>query len=214
LIEPGFDTARLLLRLRQEGITHSGVLRAVEKVDRADFVDDPAHKVLAAQDTLLPIPCGQVIPRPSTAGRLLQALELPEIAGARLLLIGIEAGYMAALAADMGAVVFALDRYRTLAEGARQRFARLGRWSIAVHQGDPAAGLPEVAPFDRILVQAALTEIPPALRQQLASGGIVVAAETGKDAQCVIRIKSDGAVYRSPLGDVLAPFLQGQAQAL
>ena len=210
----GFDTARLLLHLRQEGITHGGVLRAVEKTDRADFVDDPAYKALAAQDTLLPIACGQVIPRPTTAARLLQALDLPQKMDTRLLLVGIDAGYLAALAAEMGALVFALDRYRTLVEAARTRLERLGCGSVSVHQGDPAVGLAEAAPFDRILVQAVLTEVPTALTQQLASGGVLVAAEANGNAHDLIRMDSEGAVSRFPLGDVLPPFLPGQALAL
>lgn len=214
MIEPGFDTARLLLRLRQEGITHGGVMRAVEKVHRAEYIDEPALKPLAGGDTLLPIACGQVIPRPSTAGRMLQALDMPQEPGARMLLLGIEAGYLAALAAEMGAVVHAVERYLTLIGAARNRFERLGIRPAALHHGDPAAGLPGSGPFDCILIPAAVREIPACLLQQLAPGGALVAAEAGDRTQNLLKVDAGGGAVRAALADTLPPFLHGRAHTL
>ena len=71
-----FRAARLVLRLRQDGVTDDGVLRAMETVDRGAFVEAADLKALAFADCALPIPCGQVIPRPTVTGHLLQALDL------------------------------------------------------------------------------------------------------------------------------------------
>ncbi|MEX1250084.1 MAG: protein-L-isoaspartate(D-aspartate) O-methyltransferase, partial [Hyphomonas sp.] len=132
LIADPFRAARLLLHLRQEGVSDARVLTAMETIDRAAFVDDPALAPLAFEDAMLPIPCGQVILRPAMTGQLLQALALPEDGSAKVLLVGLGAGYMTALAASLSRHVYAVDRYARLVREWQARLQRLGIANVTV----------------------------------------------------------------------------------
>ncbi|MFB6111339.1 MAG: protein-L-isoaspartate O-methyltransferase [Halobacteriaceae archaeon] len=117
---------------------------------------------------------GSRVLAPSTAARLLEALE--PTADARVLIVGAGVGYTAALLAEIadGRQVQALDISRELVYTARENLASAGYEDVLVNQGDGAEGLPSYAPFDRILVEAAAVEAPPALLDQLADGGRLV----------------------------------------
>lgn len=136
LIADPFRAARLVLQLRQEGVTDDRVLRAMETINRSAFVDDPALSKLAFEDALLPIPCGQIIPRPVTTGQLVQALQLKEGNSARVLLVGAGSGYTAALVAQLASDVFAIERYHVLTEAIRRRILDLGLSNLAVRCED------------------------------------------------------------------------------
>jgi protein-L-isoaspartate(D-aspartate) O-methyltransferase len=214
LIADPFRAARLVLRLRQEGVTDDGVLRAMETVDRGAFVDDPALKELAFADCVLPIPCGQIIPRPVATGQLLQALDLGRQPEARILIIGMGAGYIAALASRLAADVFGVERYDRLTDRARQRIVKLGLGNGAVRQGDGRLGWPERGPYDRILLTGLVDEVPQVLFEQLRAGGSVIAPMIHEGRQQIARITADGATEWLGLTHDLPPLVAGRSAAL
>lgn len=162
---------RFLFALRQRGVTDPRVLEAMERIDRGEFVrghfEDRAY-----DDTPLPIPCGQTISQPSVVGLMTQALEV----GPRdkVLEIGTGSGYQAAVLSLLCRRVYTIDRHRRLVAEAEALFRHLGLPNITALVGDGSRGLPEQAPFDRIMVTAAAEDPPGPLLAQLKIGGIMV----------------------------------------
>ena len=214
LTDDPYRAARLLLHLRQEGVTDARVLTAMETLDRAAFVDDAALAPLAFEDAVLPIPCGQIILRPAATGHLLQALALPEDGSARVLLVGFGSGYMTAVAASLCAHVYAIDRYARLVREGEARLARLGIGSVTVRQSDGLLGWPGEAPFDRIVLAGAVTEAPSALLGQLAGGGRLAALVTDGAGQAIVSISTGGEMQRTPFFQQVPPLTEGVAAAL
>ncbi|MEQ8299274.1 MAG: protein-L-isoaspartate(D-aspartate) O-methyltransferase [Hyphomonas sp.] len=214
LIADPFRAARLVLHLRQEGITDDGVLKAMETIDRGAFVDGDSLSKLAFEDCILPIPCGQIVPRPAVTGQLLQALQIRQMREARILLIGVGSGYTAALAAQLGADVFAMDRFRRLCDAARRRMLDLGLGNVAIRHGDGLAGWPERGPYDRILLTGAINEVPEILLQQLTKGGVLIAPFQMADAQHLLRIAADGTQDRLAIAQPLPLLIDGASRAL
>ncbi len=214
LIADPFRAARLVLHLRQEGVTDTGVLEAMETIDRTAFTDDPALARLAFEDCLLPIPCGQVILRPAVTGHLLQALSLDAKREARVLVVGFGSGYSSALAAQLSASVHAVERFRSLAEAGRARCERLTLGNIQIRHEDGFFGWPEQGPFDRILLTGSVTEVPEMLVDQLARDGLLVAPVTDGKTMSILRLRSDGLRERRPLFDALPPLVEGRAKVL
>jgi protein-L-isoaspartate(D-aspartate) O-methyltransferase len=109
-------------------------------------------------------------------------------AGLSVLEVGTGSGYQAAILAQIGARVTSIERLAVLAESARERLAELG-FEVRVLVGDGALGWPEDAPYDRIVATCACPAAPPALLEQLAAGGILVAPVGERDAQRLIRVR-------------------------
>lgn len=214
LIADPFRAARLLLLLRQEGVTDARVLTAMETIDRAAFVDDPALAPLAFEDAMLPIPCGQVILRPATTGHLLQALALPEDGSARVLLVGFGAGYMAAVAASLSRHVHAVDRYGRLVGEGEARLARLGIGNITVRQADGQYGWPEPKLFDRIVLACAVPEVPDLLLSQLTAGGRLAAPVVRGNQREIVSVTLGGGVLRTPFFQHVPAISEGRATVL
>src|SRR5690606_29205148 len=126
----------------------------------------------AYDDTPLPIPCGQTISQPSIVGLMTQALEL----GPRdtVLEVGTGSGYQAAILSLLCRRVYTVDRHRRLVSEAEALFRELGLTNITTRVADGSRGLPETAPYDRILVTAAAEDPPGPLLSQLKIGGIMV----------------------------------------
>lgn len=214
LIADPFRAARLVLHLRQEGVTDDGVLQAMETIDRAAFIDDPGLAQLAFENALVPIPCGQIIPRPVTTGQLIQALDLEKGNDSRVLLIGAGSGYTAALLAQLAADVFAVERFNTLTDAIRRRILDLELSNLAVRCGDGLLGWPERGPYDRILLAGAVTEIPGVLLGQLGKGGVLVAPVATSDGQVLMRLRENGERQRLGFRHALPLLREGPAQAL
>ena len=213
LIDDPFRAARLVLHLRQEGITDSGVLKAMETIDRSAFVD-PSLAHLAFEDCVLPIACGQIIPAPSVTGQLLQALQLETVQQARILLVGAGSGYLAALAAQMGADVFAVERYRRLADTTRTRMLDMEFGNVAVRHADGFEGWPERGPYQRILLSGAINEVPGALLQQLTSDGTLIGIMVADTEHTLVRINTNGAIERLRGIEAVPKLVAGKSQAL
>jgi protein-L-isoaspartate(D-aspartate) O-methyltransferase len=168
----------LLMELRKQGVTDARVLEALERTPRDIFVDEPFLHA-AYDNSALPIPCGQTISQPYIVALSTGALELgPQH---RVLEIGTGSGYQAAVLSRLCRRVYSVERHRPLQLVAEQRFKTLRIENISTRLGDGFKGWPEQAPFDRILLTAAVAEVPPALLEQLKPGGILVApiGETG-----------------------------------
>ncbi|MBS0248863.1 MAG: protein-L-isoaspartate(D-aspartate) O-methyltransferase [Proteobacteria bacterium] len=160
-----------LLTLRQRGIVDQAVLRAMEQVPRAAFV--PSGALAEAQaDLALPIACGQTISQPYVVAYMTERLALKP--HHRVLEVGTGSGYQAAVLSKLAREVISIERFRTLADQARERLKAGGYDNIEVIYGDGMAGCPDRAPFDRIIVTAAAEEAPAALIEQLADGGIMI----------------------------------------
>ncbi|NJL09043.1 MAG: protein-L-isoaspartate(D-aspartate) O-methyltransferase [Methylacidiphilales bacterium] len=205
---------QFLLGLRQRGIRDTNVLRALETVPREIFVD-PADRDVAWEDRALPIACGQTISQPSLVATMTEALDVhPDHT---VLEIGTGSGYQAAILGKLAGRVVTLERFRTLAEQAEARLKRLGLSNVEVHVADGALGWPAAAPYDRIVITAAAAEIPPAVFEQLAVGGIMIAPVGPEgEVQELLRIcrTETGRDERSLLPVRFVPLLPGVARSL
>jgi len=164
-------TAMVARQLRARDIVDERVLQAMAVVPRHLFVPEPV-RAAAYEDRPLPIGFGQTISQPYIVAYMTQALR-PE-AGIRVLEIGTGSGYQAAVLAELGAAVFSMEIVEPLATRARQTLATLGYGNVQVRYGNGYLGWPEEAPFARIIVTAAPEDVPPALVDQLAPGGVLV----------------------------------------
>ncbi|WGW03088.1 protein-L-isoaspartate(D-aspartate) O-methyltransferase [Tropicibacter oceani] len=177
---------QFLFALRSKGVTDSAVLEAMERVDRGDFIQG-YFTDRAYEDMPLPIACGQTISQPSVVGVMTQALQL----GPRdkVLEVGTGSGYQAAVLAQLARRVYTVDRHRRLVQAARAIFDAQGITNITAFTADGSHGLPDQAPFDRILVTAAAEDPPGPLLAQLKIGGIMIVPVGQSDAvQRLIRV--------------------------
>ncbi len=163
---------RLVMELRQEGLTDRLVLGAIERTPRELFVP-PSFFDQAYENTALPIGHGQTISQPSVVAFMTEKLELT--GRMRVLEIGTGCGYQAAVLAHLCRRVYTIERYRELLREAEARFTELRLHNITTRWGDGTKGWPEQAPFDRIIVTAAAPELPAVLIDQLAPDGIMIA---------------------------------------
>jgi protein-L-isoaspartate(D-aspartate) O-methyltransferase len=181
---------RLVMELRQHGITDKTVLSAIERVPREAFVPETFHDQ-AYENTALPIGHGQTISQPAVVAFMTQALELgPRM---KVLEIGTGCGYQAAVLAQLCRRVYTIERYRELLREAEKRFRELRINNVTTRWGDGAKGWPEQAPFDRIIVTAAAREVPETLFEQLADDGILI-APVGRTSyeQVLVRYRRKG----------------------
>jgi protein-L-isoaspartate(D-aspartate) O-methyltransferase len=205
---------QFMLDLRRRGISDQAVLRAMDEVPREHFVEG-ALIDNAYDDRALPICCGQTISQPYVVAYMTEQLGVePEH---RVLEIGTGSGYQAAVLSRLARAVVSVERYRTLADTARSRLAALGYDNVEVRLGDGLAGVPERAPYDRIIVTAAAEAIPAALVSQLAAGGVMI-LPLGPHAgsQRLTKVtKGEGGIKQEELiGVRFVPLLPGQAREL
>lgn len=167
-------------RLSRAGIEDVIVLNAIGQIPRHLFVE-PGLSGQAYEDTALPIGAHQTISKPSTVAKMLEALRMgmPQKSMKKILEIGTGCGYQAAILAKIADEVYSVERIKTLHELARRNLRSLRIANLRLHYGDGMLGLPQVAPFDGIVVAAAGIEVPEALLEQLAIGGRLVAPVGG-----------------------------------
>ena len=178
---------QFLYALRSKGVTNAAVLTAMEKIDRAPFIRGYFAE-RAYEDMPLPIACGQTISQPSVVGLMTQALELRP--RDTVLEVGTGSGYQAAVLSQIVRRVYTVDRHRRLVREAREVFDALGLTNVTAFTADGSFGLPDQAPFDRILVTAAAEDPPGPLLAQLKIGGIMVLPVGQSDAvQSLIRVR-------------------------
>jgi protein-L-isoaspartate(D-aspartate) O-methyltransferase len=198
---------RFVLELRQAGVTDARALSALERTPRAHYA--PEHlEGLALDDIGLPLAHGQTMTKPSTVGRILTALA-PQ-PGDTVLEVGAGSGYQAGAIADLAHKVVTLDRWRDLVAEARGRFGRARLMRVYAHVADGLEGWEDDAPYDRIVVNAAIEELPQPLLDQLKPGGVLLAPVGGAEAQRLIRYRNG---QREDLGPIkFQPIERGLAE--
>jgi protein-L-isoaspartate(D-aspartate) O-methyltransferase len=202
------------LLLRRRGIVDHAVLKAMDEVPREEFVE-PITRDEAYADAALPIACGQTISQPFVVAYMTEQLQLRP--HHRVLEIGTGSGYQAAILSHLSAEVVSVERFRTLADHARLRLRRLARDNVEVLTAD-GYDLPDhLGDFDRIIVTAAMEEVPEALRERLTRDGVLLAPIGPQDGvQVLTRVRRVGTVFATEeLLDVrFVPALRGIARQL
>lgn len=164
----------LVQYLREQGwLKTERVTRAFKNVDRSLFVL-PSLKQYAYEDMPLPILRNQTISQPLVVAVALEALDV--FPGMRVLEVGAGSGYQAALLSEIvgkNGVIYSVERIEELCEYARERLTRFS--NVVVIQSDGSKGLPDKAPFDRVIVTAGCPKIPKPLVEQLKPGGKMIA---------------------------------------
>jgi protein-L-isoaspartate(D-aspartate) O-methyltransferase len=176
---------RLVKELAELGIEDQKVLQAIEKIPRHFFIE-ATFEHDAYENRPFPIDRGQTISNPFTVAYQTALLEICQ--GDKVLEIGTGSGYQAAVLAELKTDVYTIERHLPLSEKARKLLLSLGYTNIHTFYGDGFKGLPEHAPFDKILITAAAPEIPKDLLKQLKSGGMMVIPFGEGDTQQMIRI--------------------------
>jgi len=202
------------LTLRRRGISGQAVLRAMEEVPREAFVAD-ADRADAYRDSALGIACGQTISQPFVVAYMTEQLQLQK--HHRVLEIGTGSGYQAAILSRLASRVLTVERFRTLADTARARLERLGYDNVEVMLGDgfdvPAAA----GQFDRIMVTAAMEQIPENLMARLEPEGILIApVGPHHGVQTLVRVTrtAEGFDFKELVDVRFVPALPGVAREL
>ena len=187
--------ARMVERLREQGIRDARVLEAMAAVPRHLFVEE-ALASRAYEDSALPIGFGQTISQPYVVARMIEILIQKKELG-KVLEVGTGCGYQAAVLASLAAEVYSIERIRELLERARANLRELRLKNLRLAHGDGTGGLDKAAPFDSIILAAAATEMPQALLRQLARGGrmILPLRNGAADAQRLVLIERSAHGY-------------------
>jgi protein-L-isoaspartate(D-aspartate) O-methyltransferase len=186
-------------QLRARGIRDPRLLAAMARVPREAFIaEEDAND--AYGDYPLPIGAGQTVSQPYIVAAMVAALDLH--ATDRVLEVGTGTGYEAAILGELTAEVWTIERHEELAMKAREILARLGYANVHVVVGDGSTGLPQHAPFDKILVAAAAPKIPESLVAQLADGGRLVLPVGSRFEQQVQVVRKAGSEIVVKLQDL------------
>ncbi len=208
------EKMRFQLNLRRRGISDQAVLRAMEEIPRDLFVA-AADRADAYRDSALAIACGQTISQPFVVAYMTEQLQPQK--HHRALEIGTGSGYQAAILSRLCGHVLTIERYRTLADAARARLATLGCENVEVMLGDGFEIPADAGSFDRIIVTAAMEQIPEALTLRLEPGGVLIApVGPHQGTQTLIRmVRTETGLARKDLVEVrFVPALPGIAREL
>ena len=202
--------ARLIERLRRQGITDEVVLAAMNAVPRHIFIDE-ALASRAYDDVSLPLGCGQTISQPYVVARMIEIMRNGKPLNL-VLEVGTGCGYQAAVLARVARQVYSVERVQLLFERAQENLHELQTQNVSVCYADGNAGLPDVAPFDGIIMAAAATHVPQALLQQLSVGGrMVLPLGAHEQYLCLIERDAQG-FHETRLEPVkFVPLLMGKA---
>lgn len=193
---------KLILALRNKGITSDRVINAITHIPREQFLA-PALRVEAYEDKALPIGESQTISMPSVVGAMTQALDIQSTD--KILEIGTGCGYQLAVLCKLARRVFSIERFASLSESANKRLHMLNISNYITMVGDGAKGWPQQAPFDKIIVTAAARIMPEPLLNQLKPGGILVLPiGESEHQQTLVKCtkNSDGSIGYEDLGKV------------
>ncbi len=211
---------RLVARLRDQGIHNEDVLNAFVEMPRHMFVDE-AMESRAYEDSALPIGEGQTISQPYVVALMTQLLlesqvvdkDLFGAAPAKVLEIGTGSGFQAAVLSMLVDKVYTVERIRSLAHRCSRKFAQLGIRNVSSRYTDGYDGWVSEAPFDAIMVTAAMEEVPAELIDQLRPGGVLigpVGPQRGSQHLAVMRLRDNGQLQTRQVAPVrFVPFLSG-----
>lgn len=209
MISSAEQKMQFLYSLRSSGVTNKRVLTAMEIIDRRSYVSD-TFADNAYEDTPLPIGCGQTISQPSIVAIMTEALDVQP--RDKVLEIGTGSGYQAAILSRLARRIYTIDRHSILVQAARNVFKEQDIPNITTFTADGSRGLPDQAPFDRILVTAASEDPPSTLLDQLRLGGIMVLPVGQSDSmQRLVKIKKteNGLEYHELRSVRFVPLLEG-----
>lgn len=181
---------RLVEQLRDQGIYHPKVLKAILDTPRHLFIDE-ALQSRAYENTALPIGHGQTISQPYIVARMTQALLEGPGSPKKILEIGTGSGYQTAILAQIFDEVYTVERISAFRFPAKRRFNQLGLYNISTLYSDGHEGWLQNAPYDGIIVTAAANDIPGSLLMQLAEDGVMiipVVVASGEDLQVLIKL--------------------------
>lgn len=184
---------RMLARLREQGVRDEVVLAAMNTVPRHIFLDE-ALSIRAYEDVSLPIGFGQTISQPYIVARMTEILRDNRSLN-KVLEIGTGCGYQTAILSHVAKEVYSVERIRPLLFKARDHLRKLRMSNIKLQHADGTMGLPELAPFDGIMVTAAASHIPQELLDQMAIGGRMV-IPVGTDEQTLYLIERTAKDYK------------------
>lgn len=202
---------RLIEKLRNRGISDERVLHVMEALPRHFFLDR-AFEEHAYEDKAFPIGSEQTISQPYTVAYQTSLLDVQK--RDKILEIGTGSGYQAAILAMLGARVYTVERQETLYQRAKELLEKLEVGNVRCFFRDGSKGLPEYAPFDKILATAGAAEVPQPLLEQLKIGGMLV-IPVGKTVQKMYRItRTSEQDYKEEIFDSFrfVPFLKGTEQ--
>ena len=203
---------QFILSIRSKGVVDNNVLRALETVNREQFLKG-LFVQRAYEDTPLPIECGQTISQPSVVGLMTQALRITN--RDKILEIGTGSGYQTAILSKLARRIYSVERFKPLYEEATAIFRKLQLNNITSVWGDGSQGVVEQQPFDRIIVTAAAEDPPPTLLNQLKIGGImVIPVGQSDEIQKLIRVERTEKNFKyEDLCDVrFVPLLEGREE--
>ncbi len=203
---------QLVDTLREKGITDERILDAINSIPRHYFLDSAFDKV-AYEDKAFPIAEGQTISQPYTVAYQTQLLDIKPFE--KVLEIGTGSGYQSIVLAILGAQVYTIERQKKLFDQHREFVLRSKYPTIKYFYGDGYEGLPNFAPFDKVLVTAAAPYIPPKLIDQLKTGGKMVIPVGEGEVQRMLRLtKQPDGSYTEELFDRFSfvPMLEGRNQ--
>jgi len=199
---------QLVEELRRKNLFHEEILEAFQRVPRHFFLDK-AFEEWAYQDKPFPIGYEQTISQPFTVALMTQSLGVKK--REKVMEIGTGSGYQAAILATLGARIYTIERIRALYLSSKELLKEMKFTNIQSFYKDGYLGLPEFAPFDKIIVTAGAPSIPDLLASQLSIGGIML-VPTGVETQSLLRIERKGEKNweTKDLGNVkFVPFLDG-----
>lgn len=199
---------RMVARLRENGIGDETVLNVMNEIPRHIFVEE-ALASRAYEDIALPLGFGQTISQPYIVARMTELLAGGQPMG-KVLEIGTGCGYQTAILAKLSREVYSVERLAQILAKARKNLRELRITNVRFKHTDGHRGIPEGAPFDRIIVTAAATHVPQELKEQLAVGGrMVVPMGTRQQYLCLIERGPRG-FKESKLDEVkFVPMLSG-----
>lgn len=203
---------QFILSIRSKGVVDNNVLKALETVNREQFLKG-LFAQRAYEDTPLPIECGQTISQPSIVGLMTQALRITN--RDKILEIGTGSGYQTAILSKLARRIYSVERFKPLYEEATAIFRKLQLNNITSVWGDGSQGVVEQQPFDRIIVTAAAEDPPPTLLNQLKIGGImVIPVGQSDEIQKLIRVERTEKNFKyEDLCDVrFVPLLEGREE--
>jgi protein-L-isoaspartate(D-aspartate) O-methyltransferase len=208
---------RLVEQLKEKGITSQAVLNSILKIPRHLFFDQsterPALLDHAYSDKALKIGAGQTISHPFTVA--FQTEKLNIVKGEKVLEIGTGCGYQTAVLLEMGAKVYSIERQKELFDKTKVFLPLLGYKGAKLVYGDGYKGMPQFAPFDKIIVTAAAPYIPEELLAQLVIGGIlVIPLGEGEEQVMNVIVKKSATEYnKQAFGKFkFVPMLQNKSQ--
>lgn len=202
---------RLVQRLVEQGIQQIAVLEAIRTTPRHLFIDEAlSHR--AYEDVSLPIGFDQTISQPFVVARMTEIIlsAVPD-EKASVLEIGTGCGYQTAILAQLVSRVYSIERINPLLQKTKERLLKLGVTNIHLKCADGRYGWPQHAPFDAIITTAAASELPPALIEQLAEGGVMVipVGEPRRQELQVCRKVNGRIEVENVLPVVFVPLLEG-----